>query len=322
MSGFEVEDETLQDRAMGTQGRGQKNSEQSHVVKNDDAISARVQRFRYSFFMLFAWLFFLAPGQNAFERIAAEARGHVGVAVRIVESGEFIGFRERERFPMQSVYKLPIAMAVLHAKLPLDQPVRVTKSDLVPAELHSPIRDAHPSGGFDMPLRELLRYAIAESDGTASDVLMRLVGGPAHVTEYLRGIGVKDIDVATTELEMSHEVHVQYRNWSTPEGMVHLLTKLSPQRDALLLKWMTESTPGPRRIKGLLPAGTIVAHKTGTSGTDSGITRATNDVGLITLPDGRHLAIAVFVSDSPADTATREAVIAKIARTAWDRFAR
>jgi len=98
------------------------------------------------------------------------------------------------------------------------------------------------------------------------------------------------------------------------------LTKLSPQNDALLLKWLNESTPGPRRIKGLLPPGTVVAHKTGTSGTDSGLTRATNDVGLVTLPDGRHLAIAVFVSDSPADTATREAVIAKIARAAWDRF--
>ena len=85
--------------------------------------------------------------------------------------------------------------------------------------------------------------------------------------------------------------------------MVQLLTKLSPDRDTLLLKWMMESTPGPKRIKGLLPSGTVVAHKTGASGTDSGLTRATNDVGLVTLPDGRHLAIAVFVSDSPATSA-------------------
>jgi beta-lactamase class A len=68
----------------------------------------------------------------------------------------------------------------------------------------------------------------------------------------------------------------------------------------------------------LLPAGTIVAHKTGTSGTVDGLSRATNDVGLITLPDGRHLALAVFVSDSTADEATREGVIARTAQAAWD----
>ena len=81
---------------------------------------------------------------------------------------------------------------------------------------------------------------------------------------------------------------------------------------------MIESTPGPKRLKGLLPAGTIVAHKTGTSGTEKEITAATNDIGIITLPDGRHVAIAVFVSDSPADVATREAVIAKIAKAVFD----
>ncbi len=73
-------------------------------------------------------------------------------------------------------------------------------------------------------------------------------------------------------------------------------------------------------MKGLLPEGTIVAHKTGTSGTRKGITAATNDIGIITLPNKRHLAIAVFVSDSPADEATRERVIAKIARAAWDKW--
>ena len=69
-----------------------------------------------------------------------------------------------------------------------------------------------------------------------------------------------------------------------------------------------------------MPAGTAVAHKTGTSGTEKGITAATNDIGIITLPDGRHLAIAVFVSDSPEDEATREGVIAKIAKAIWEKL--
>src|SRR5215469_13557678 len=81
---------------------------------------------------------------------------------------------------------------------------------------------------------------------------------------------------------------------------------------------MIESVPGARRIKGQLPAGTVVAHKTGTGGTRDGITSATNDIGIITLPDGRHLAVAVFVSDSAADDTTREALIARIAKAAWD----
>jgi beta-lactamase class A len=81
---------------------------------------------------------------------------------------------------------------------------------------------------------------------------------------------------------------------------------------------MMESIPGAKRLKGQLPAGTVVAHKTGTGGTRDGITSATNDVGIVTLPDGRHLAVAVFVSDSAADDATRDAVIARVAKVAWD----
>jgi len=80
---------------------------------------------------------------------------------------------------------------------------------------------------------------------------------------------------------------------------------------------MTESKPGAKRLKGL-PEGTVVAHKTGTSGTENGITAATNDIGIVTLPSGKHLAIAVFVSDSPADDSIREGVIARAAKLVFD----
>jgi beta-lactamase class A len=81
---------------------------------------------------------------------------------------------------------------------------------------------------------------------------------------------------------------------------------------------MANSPTGTDRIKGLLPSGTVVMHKTGSSGTDGGLTYATNDIGLITLPDGRRLAIAIFVTDSKSDEATREAVIARIAKAAYE----
>ena len=87
-----------------------------------------------------------------------------------------------------------------------------------------------------------------------------------------------------------------------------------------LLYEMANSVPGAKRLKGLLPNGTVVAHKTGTGGTKNGITGATNDIGIIFLPNGKHLAIAVFISDSFADEKTREAVIAKVAKACWDRW--
>jgi len=90
---------------------------------------------------------------------------------------------------------------------------------------------------------------------------------------------------------------------------VHRGSGLSPESQAHLLQWMTQVTRGEGRIKGKLPAGTIAARRTGSSGTIGGVTAATNDTGIVTLPDGRHMAVVVFVSDSRANDATRERVI-------------
>ena len=125
---------------------------------------------------------------------------------------------------------------------------------------------------------------------------------------------------------MSKSDAVQYRNWATPKGAIALLKLLhegkvlSAQSRELLTKLMIGIPTGPKRIRGLLPQGTIVAHKTGASNTVNAITAATNDIGIITLPNGKHLAVAVFVSDAKADPDTREGVIARIAKSAYDAF--
>lgn len=180
-------------------------------------------------------------------------------------------------------------------------------------------------GGVELSIRELLRAMIVESDGSASDLLLGLMG-PKVVTGMMNSLGAKDLVVANSEKEMARSEEAQYRNWTSPESTVVLLSMLqkgrgltAPSRE-LLLAWMTESPTGPQRIKGLLPAGTRVAHKTGTSATVQGLTAATNDAGIITLPDGRHLAVAVFVSDSTSDLSSREGAIARIARAAWDCY--
>ena len=273
-------------------------------------------------------LLLAAQPQPEFEQIAQPAGGHVGIAAAVLETGESFSFHGSDRFPMQSVYKLPIGMAVLHevdrGALRLDQAVRVRKSDLLPAGFHSPVRDRNPRGDVDVSLRELLRFMVEESDGTASDVLLRVAGGPERINAYLHRVRVKGVVVATSEMAMAASPLVQYRNWATPVAMVELLRALQEGRGLsassreLLMRHLIATGTGAHRLKELLPAGTVVAHKTGSSGTRDGLTRATNDAGLVTLPDGRHLAIAVFVSDSRADEATREGVIARAARAAWD----
>ena len=262
------------------------------------------------------------------DRIARETDGTLGAAVRLVETGETVVWNGDGRFPMQSVYKAPIGMAVLHevdaGRLSLDAPIRVEAADLVPSGMHSPLRDAHPKGGV-VPLRELLRLSVEESDGTASDVLLRLVGGKAKAQGYLSSLGVEGIRIETTEGEMGRDYQAQYRSWATPGSAVDWLAALqqgkdlSPKSRALLLGWMTATKTFPTRLKGRLPAGTEVAHKTGSSGSREGVSAATNDIGIITLPDGRHLAVAVFLRDSKADDAARNAAIAKVARAAWDK---
>lgn len=95
---------------------------------------------------------------------------------------------------------------------------------------------------------------------------------------------------------------------------------LSDSSKRYLLHLMITSGPGKKRLKGLLPAGTEVAHKTGTSWTQNGLTAATNDAGIITLPNGKHVAITVFVSDAKASEEDRERTIAEIARAVWNAY--
>jgi beta-lactamase class A len=159
------------------------------------------------------------------------------------------------------------------------------------------------------------------------------------VQSYLTQIGIRDIKIVNTEKEFGQDWNAQYQNWSTPLEATNLLRSLmveaypsgnlSPkpgdvvtQLQTVVIPFMTNSVTGPNRLKGLLPKDTTVAHKTGTGGTRDGINAATNDIGIIYLSNGKHLAIAVFISDSLADDRTREAVIARIAKAAWDNWSK
>ena len=284
------------------------------------------------FFLLTSSVSAQASLQQQIRKIAAEARGKVAVACSLPGSDLNCDLEVHSRPPMQSVFKLPLAVYGLHlveqGKFSLDQPIRFLPSDRILPETYSPLQDRYPNGDADVPLRELLRLAASLSDNAAADTVLRVVGGPANVDTYIKSLGVQGFRLEDGEHALHRDASAQYRNWLEPAGAVQLLRRLSDnsplttEHTHLLLGWMKDSPTGPHRMRAGLPPGTIVMHKTGTSGVKDGVASATNDIGLITLPDKRRLALAVFVTDSRADETTREAVMARIAKAVYSAATR
>jgi beta-lactamase class A len=272
--------------------------------------------------LMMLFLVAAAPSPAAFAEIVAPAGGSVGFAALDLATGRTLGWHENDAFPMQSVFKLPIAIEVLRQvdarKLDLARVVALGLSD----------RRDGPLGTMAVPakktIRELLEAMLTASDNVACDKLLALVGGPGVVDARVRALGIEQVTIRYTELDL-HTGKVD--NTATPAAMVALLAKiarrdvgLSAASATLLDDVLLRVSTGPQRLKGALPPGTPVAHKTGMSDTRDGKTDATNDVGLITLPGGNRVAVAVFVHASPADIATRERTIARLARAAYDAF--
>ena len=231
---------------------------------------------------------------------------------------------------MQSVFKFHLALMVLHevdsGKLSLDQKIHLTKNDLN-QKTWSPLAKKYPGGEVNLSLKDILTYTVSESDNNGCDILFRLVGGPQKVNEYIHSLGIKGVSIKATEEEMHKDWNVQYSNWSTPSAAVQLLHKfykgdiLSKKNFDFLWNLMSGTKIGTNRIKSMLPEGTIVAHKTGGSGAnDKGITAATNDIGIIRLPNGNHFALAVFISDSKEKNEVNEKIIAEISKVTWNYF--
>ncbi|GAA3983677.1 class A beta-lactamase, subclass A2 [Mucilaginibacter dorajii] len=263
--------------------------------------------------------------------IAKESKGTVGVSILNLDTRDTLTYSGHLHLPMQSVMKFSIAITVLHeidkGNFKLDQLIHIDKSDYW--DTYSPLKDKHPDGNFNSPIRELLSYMVSLSDNVACDVLIKTLGGIDKVDTYIHSIGVQNVTFKATEFQMAQAWGVQYTNWAEVTGLTYLLdvafkpSFLSPASHAYLWKIMRETSTGPKQIKGLLPPGTVVYHKTGRSGTnEQGITAATNDIGIITLPNGKHLAIAIFVSDTPVDMTARESIISRIAKAAYDEAVR
>jgi beta-lactamase class A len=291
-------------------------------------------------------------------RPAKASGGTMGFTAIHTETGRRITLNNSERFPMASAYKLPIAVQLLklvdEGKEQLDHIIRVGPKDMRPGGI--PLSDKFQFGESSVSVRVLLELMLTVSDNTASDLILRLAGGPQVVTARMRSLGIEDLSIDRSTIQHVFDIFglplppksewvpgsnisvltsvprnkqraasEQYardsRDTSTPDAMasllVHIYRKnlLKPETAKLLLSLMHRCQTGDKRLKGLLPAGIKVAHK---SGTAMGII---NDVGIITLPnDAGHIAAAAFIKGAKSSIRACERSIAEVARNVYEYF--
>ena len=289
------------------------------------------------------------------ERISSGLVGHMGVAAQEIGTETRIKLNGDEAFVMASTLKVAVAVTLLDL---VDQG-QIKLSDLIDISPEMMVAGPNPivqnfvHPGVKLSIANLIEVMITESDNTAADICLKLAGGPAAVTKKLRSIGILEqrIDRYGVELlqdfyglptrgyasavveavtkdptllaripNRNIEFEIDPRDQTTPNAMLDLLLAidsgevLGNKSREFLLASMSRTRTGGARLKGLLPRGALVAHKTGTLG------GVANDVGYITLPDGRRFAIAVFTKSSATPEGDRERAIAEVSRTIYDNY--
>ncbi len=274
---------------------------------------------------------FEAVYETSFERriakLADGSRGLIGVAAVDLSTGESIGVLEDQLFPMASTSKIAVAAAYLElveqgkysltSEFPLLIPIRSAKF----SSRAAPVRE-----GEYMSADKLIEIMIARSSNPATDTLLRVVGGPAAVNDWMRRQGIAefsiDRDIATLvrdDGEFDPSSHIDTRDAATPRAMIELLTGLyqgkflSAESRQVILDAMAKTRTGKRRIPAQMPEYVEVMHKTGS------LNNTSSDIGILETPDGRAIAVAIYVTGQGARRA-REARIASIARALYDGF--
>jgi len=277
----------------------------------------------------------VSPLEREWREMTAQSGGTVGAAALHFTSGFRASLNGAMHFPLASVCKVPIAMNMLalvdEGKIYLDDMIEVLP-DEVTTEV-SPLGERWPRE-HSFRLDEMLELMVAKSDNTAVETLYRVGGGQAALAARFRQWQVEGIRIDRTERQCGRDANLSMhrfladpRDTATPDATVEFLRRvfhgdfLSTRSTARLIRMMQATTTGPGRIKGLLPAGTVVAHKTGTTATVKGLNGSTNDIGVITLPGGGQLAVAFYLKGSHRDLETREATIARLAKAAFDACA-
>lgn len=292
--------------------------------------------------------------QQDLQRLTAGFPGRVGVCVRDASGTACVNGDQRFSLQsvMKLVAGLAFLEGVDQGRFHLDEPITIRKQDL--SVFVQPIMDLVGKDGYRTTLDDLMRRAIVQSDSAAVDNLMAKIGGPTAVQAFLDRHAIAGMRIDRDERHLQTEIlglqwrpeyvdpaaldratkavpaaraaaaYQRYqrdaRDTSTPAAMALLLQSLaegkllSPASTRHVLEVMSQTVTFPDRLKAGVPAGWTIAHKTGTSGSWKGVTAATNDVGILTAPDGRVISVAVFIADSPATSEKKAALMASIAR--------
>ena len=270
--------------------------------------------------------------KNQIEQILRDKKAIVGISISGENGNDTLSINGNMHCPTQSAYKMHIGLAMLdkidRGAFSLDQKINISKEDLPVDAFWNPLGKDFPNGG-DLTVAQLIQYCISHSDNTACDTLIGMVGSPKEVEAYFKKNNIQDLQFAYNERTMQSKWENMFQNWITPNAAVQTLRLFYENKNGLLSNssysffWQTmkETSTGVNRLKGLLPEGTIVAHKTGSSGTnDAGLTAATNDWGIVFLPNGHYFIISVMVTESYESEETNERIIAEVCKVAYDYF--
>jgi beta-lactamase class A len=240
----------------------------------------------------------LSDLEHQLSYLVAAKSADVGIAALDLNTGDIVSIKGDTPFPMASTVKVAVAALYLaqvdHGRRSLD--------DTIAGE----------------SARSLMARMLIHSDNVATDKLLRNLGGPRVLHDWLQDNGVTGLRVDRTIAQLLTDKRDlwDHRDSSTPVAMVDLLRRIykaeliKPSSRNYLLDLMSRCETGKNRMKALLPFGTPVEHKTGT------LNGLADDVGFITLPDGRRVAVAIFTRGG----SDRPRTIAEAARTIYDGF--
>lgn len=267
--------------------------------------------------------------RNKIHGIISTKNATVGISLKGIEDQDTISINGNKNTPLMSVFKFHIALAVLNqvdkGKLKLDQKFFIKKEELLP-DTWSPIRDEYPQGNMNLTLDQLLRYTVSHSDNNGCDILLNILGGTQTVQKFINQQGIKDFTIKVNEQQMS-SFEKFYLNTTTPLATTALLEKfykgkvLKKETTKYLYRIMVETSRGLTWMKAGLPEGTELAHRTGISNrNDDNIRAAMNDVGIVTLPNGKHYILSVYLKNINEEMKDTEKIIADISRAVWEYY--
>lgn len=270
---------------------------------------------------------------DTIKRIAADYPGEIGVAV-IIDGKDRVSVNDENKYPMMSVFKLHQALAVCHdfdkKGLSLDSAMTITRRELNP-HTWSPMAKEHTEQEFILPVRELLRYTLISSDNNASNLMFRRLVGTEVADGYIATLIPRNsFRIEYTEEEMWADHARAYVNSTSPLGAALLMERLfadslvSREKQDFIKRALGECRTGNDRIAAPLlhKSGVKIAHKTGSGYSEGGVLAAHNDVAYVSLPDGHHYTLAVFVKDFKGDETAAAEAIARISAAVYNYITR